>query len=219
MTWHRVVALLKLKVTFCSLVRRELCGLQRAGSFSAPRIGPRVVLATEKLKEARMTSGILQHLQRIWLDIPKTETQVTACAFNQALVRRWSSIQRQVHCVQQHAEFRVCCIWSRGRNDSWDVWFQNRDETTGLTLHPATRYDSSSHSLPFPASFLPSFSFEPTLPDLWHHLLCDVSLPFHMEGVVMTTIGKLFKGKCILTFHPSVLHLLFLPVLKCLMLK
>lgn len=36
MTLHRVVALLKLKVTFCSLVRRELCALQRAALLSAP---------------------------------------------------------------------------------------------------------------------------------------------------------------------------------------
>lgn len=43
-----------------------------SGSFSAPRIGPRVVLAMEKLKEARMRSDILQHLQRISLDTPNT---------------------------------------------------------------------------------------------------------------------------------------------------
>lgn len=55
-----------------SVVCKERVRFPASALLSAPRIAPRVVFAMEKPKEARMRSGILQHLQRISLNIPNT---------------------------------------------------------------------------------------------------------------------------------------------------
>lgn len=143
MTLQRVAALLELKVTFCSLVRRELCGLQRAALFSAP-----CLLHQDPIHKDFLLRENLKTLNRRDLCNLRSREPCRSpkCAFNQAPVINTKTHLQNI-CVLQHIELcvfvvskRVSLLWVWQKWQLWceRVWFwlQRNFYKTVMTLFP-----------------------------------------------------------------------------------
>lgn len=139
----------------------------------APRVCPQIVFAMEKLEDAHMRSGHPptpskditrydpQHESKT--ERPKSPSAPLIRLLSGVVINRKASSLRAPRRSATYGLLHVLYLILRqkrrlGRECDW-FWFQNHDKTTGHTLNPATRYDSFSHSLPFPTSFLLSDLF------------------------------------------------------------